>query len=92
MTPVPRLTAASSAPLSCCETFVIPEPRPASAAGTSAIASVKSGMNAVPMPSPIAKQAKNIVGKNAVSVPTVLNSSKPPAAMAMPVVSTRTAP
>ena len=62
-------TARPSAPLICWETLVIPEPSPASAGGTSAIASVSSGMNALPMPRPIAKQAKKIVGKNAVSGP-----------------------
>ena len=62
-------TARPSAPLICWETLVIPEPSPASAAGTSAIAIVSSGMNALPMPRPIAKQAKKIVGKNAVSGP-----------------------
>ena len=77
-------TASPSAPLICWETLVIPEPSPASAAGTSAIASVSSGMNALPMPSPIAKQAKKIVGKKAVSGPTVLNRSSPATALAMP--------
>ena len=56
-------TASPSAPLICWERLVIPEPSPASAAGTSAIAIVSSGMNAVPMPRPIAKQARKIVGK-----------------------------
>ena len=50
---------------------MIPEPSPASAAGTSSIAIVSSGMNALPIPKPIAKQARKIVGKNAVSGPTV---------------------
>ena len=36
------------------------------------------------MPSPMAKQAKKIVGKKAVSGPTVLNSSSPTIALAMP--------
>ena len=49
-------------------------------------------MNAVPIPSPIAKQAKNTVGKKAVSGPIVLNMSSPPAAVAMPVVRTGSAP
>ena len=49
-------------------------------------------MNALPMPRPIAKQAKKIVGKKAVSGPTVLNRSSPTAALAMPAVSTRSAP
>src|SRR4051812_49827939 len=62
----------------------MPEPSPASAAGTSAIASVSSGMNALPMPSPIAKQAKKIVGKKLVSGPTVLNRSSPAIALDMP--------
>ena len=62
-------TASPSAPLICWETLVIPEPSPASAAGTSAIASVSSGMNALPMPKPIRKQAKNTVGKYAVCRP-----------------------
>ena len=48
-------TASPSAPLICWETLVIPEPSPASAAGTSAIASVSSGMNALPMPRPISE-------------------------------------
>ena len=77
-------TARPSAPLICRETLVIPEPSPESAAGTSAIAIVSSGMNALPMPKPIAKQARKIVGKNAVSGPTVLNSSRPATTLAMP--------
>jgi hypothetical protein len=56
-------TASPSAPPICWETFVIPDASPASAAGTSAIASVSSGMNAMPIPSPIAKQARKTVGK-----------------------------
>ena len=44
------------------------------------------------MPSPIAKEAKKIVGKKAVSGPTVLNSSRPAAALSMPSVRTRSAP
>ena len=78
-------TASPSAPLICWETLVIPEPSPASAAGTSAMASVSSGMNALPMPRPIAKQARKIVGKKAVSGPTVANRSSPATALAMPV-------
>jgi hypothetical protein len=88
---VPR-TASPNAPLICCATLVIPEPSPASAAGTSAIASVSSGMNAVPRPKPIAKLAKKIVGKKAVSAPTVANSSSPATALDMPAVSTRSGP
>ena len=85
-------TASPSAPLICWETLVIPEPRPESAAGTSAMAIVSRGMNALPMPRPIAKQAKKIVGKKAVLGPTVLNRSRPITALAMPAVSTRSGP
>ena len=63
-------TARPSAPLICWETLVMPEPSPASAAGTSSIAIVSKGMNALPMPRPIGKHAKKMVGKNAVSGPT----------------------
>ena len=56
------------------------------------MASVSSGMNAVPMPKPIAKQAKKTVGKYAVSGPTVANSRSPAAAIAMPVVRTGSGP
>ena len=45
---------------------MIPEPSPASAAGTSAIAIVSSGMNALPIPKPITKKARKIVGKKLV--------------------------
>ena len=62
-------TARPSAPLICWETLVMPEPSPASAAGTSAMAIVNSGMKALPMPRPIAKQARKMVGKKAVCGP-----------------------
>ena len=56
------------------------------------MAIVSSGMKALPMPRPIAKQAKKIVGKKAVSGPTVANRSSPATALAMPAVSTRNRP
>ena len=69
-----------------------PRAEPGVAAGTSAIAIVSSGMNAVPMPRPIAKQARKIVGKKAVCGPTVLNRSRPMTALAIPAISTRQRP
>ncbi len=62
----------------------MPDPRPASASGTSAIATVSSGMNELPTPSPIAKQATKIVGKNAVCVPAVASSTSPTITAPMP--------
>ena len=59
-------TARPSAPLICCETLVMPDPSPASAVGTSAMAIVSSGMKALPIPKPIAKQARKMVGKKVV--------------------------
>ena len=47
------------------------------------MARVSSGMKAVPIPRPMAKQARKIVGKKAVSGPTVANRSSP--AMALPI-------
>ena len=41
------------------------------------MAIVSSGMNALPMPRPIAKQATKIVGKKAVSGPTVAEQEQP---------------
>ena len=41
----------------------MPEPSPASAAGTSAMAIVSRGMNALPIPRPMAKKARKMVGK-----------------------------
>ena len=57
-----------------------------------AIAICSSGMNAVPMPSPIRKNAPPIVGKNAVSGPVVVSSNSPAITATMPPTSTRMPP
>ena len=49
-------------------------------------------MNALPIPSPMAKQARKIVGKKPVCGPTVLNTSRPTMALAIPAVRTRSDP
>ena len=53
---VPRM-ARPSAPAICMETLTIPEPIPASAMGTSAMAIERRGMNEVPAPTPMSRKA-----------------------------------
>ena len=49
-------------------------------------------MNAVPIPRPIAKQARNTVGKKAVCGPTVLNRTSPVIALVIPATRTGSCP
>ena len=71
---------------------MIPEPSPASAAGTSAIAIVSSGMNELPSPRPIVNMARKIVGKKLVCAPAVASSTSPTIIRPMPLMSVRSAP
>lgn len=55
--------ASPSAPEMYSDTLTSADATPASRAGTSAMAIVSSGMNAVPAPRPISRKATKTVGK-----------------------------